>query len=99
MIEFKEIIVILDEQISDEDRKNLLETPPPGCGEWKPKVLTIPSDSFPSATMYLVEVGDENGKKWLRAYRERGLTAFPYPTPKLLAAVRDKMKRRFQNQG
>lgn len=97
MIEFEKIIVILDERISDEDRKALLETPPPGLdGESGPKVIAGHSDLFPTAMMYLVEVGVANGKEWLRAYRERGLTAFPYSTPKLLTAVRDKMKRRFQ---
>ena len=99
MIEFKEIIVILDERISDEERKKHLETPPRGYRGRKPKVTAGRSDLFPTAMMYLVEVGVSNGKKWLRAYRERGLTAFPYPAPKLLTAVRDKMKRRFQNQG
>lgn len=99
MIEFEKIIVILDERISDEDREILLEAPPHGYRGRKPKVTAGYSDLFPSAMMYLVEVGVENGKQWLRAYRERGLTAFPYPAPKLLKAVRDKMKRRFQGQG
>lgn len=95
MIEFEKIIVILDERISDEDREKLLETPPADCGPTRPKVTAGRSDLFPTAMMYLVEVGVENGRQWLRAYREKGLTAFPYPTPKLPTAMRDKMKRRF----
>lgn len=95
MIEFEKIIVILDERISDEDREKLLETPPQDYDGQKPKVNAGYSDLFPSAMMFLVEVGVENGKQWLRAYRDRGLTAFPYPTPKLPTAMRDKMKRRF----
>ena len=96
VIEFEKIIVILDERISDEDRKKLLEDPPPDYDGQKPKVTMGHSDRFPSAMMYLIDVGVLNGKQWLRAYRERGLTAFPYPAQKLLTAVRDKMKRRFQ---
>ena len=96
LIEFGKIIVILDERISDEDRKKLLEDPPPDYDGQKPKVTMSHSDLFPSAMMYLVDIGVEHGRKWLHTYQERGLTAFPFPEIKILASVRYKTRIRFK---
>ncbi len=89
------IIVILDERLTDEEREELLEVPPIGKRWRKPVMAAVPSESFPASTMYLVKVGTR-WKEWLRVYHERGVYAFSFPTPKILASVRYKTKLRFK---